>query len=73
MPEKFNYYKEEMTRILPVDEYGVSIQIRTTKGYTKWLALNPESFRELQSAFKNEVTCAGEFPEPDNNELETGQ
>jgi hypothetical protein len=51
MPDNYNYYKEEMTRIIPVDQYGVSIQIRTTVGYTKWLQLNPESFKSLQETF----------------------
>ena len=60
MPEKYNYYKDEMTRILPVDQYGVSIQIRTTKGHTKWLNLNPESFQTLQETFKEQITLEGQ-------------
>lgn len=55
MDETYNYYKEEMKRILPADEYGISIQIRTTKGYTKWLALNAESFKIFQEIFAKEV------------------
>lgn len=45
MAEKYNYYREEMKRVLPIDQYGISIQIRTTTGNTKWLALNAESLR----------------------------
>ena len=43
--EEYNYYREEMSRLLPVDQYGFSFQIRTTRGTTKWLALNPDSLR----------------------------
>lgn len=43
--EKFNYYREEMTRVIPVDQYGMSFQLRTTRGTTKWMLLNGESLR----------------------------
>jgi len=60
MPEKYNYYRDEMSRILPVDQYGVSIQIRTNVGHTKWMALNPQSFQILQETFKEQVTIEGQ-------------
>ena len=31
--------------MIPVDQYGMSFQLRTTKGTTKWMALNAESLR----------------------------
>jgi phytoene dehydrogenase-like protein len=60
MSEKSNYYKDEMARILPVDQYGVLIQIKTTVGHTKWLALNPSSFQSLQETFKEQITSEGQ-------------
>ena len=47
MPEKYNYYRDEMQRILPIDQYGISIQIRTSSGKTKWMSLNRESLKIL--------------------------
>jgi hypothetical protein len=48
MSEK-TYYEDEMRRILPVDEYGISIQIKTSSGSTKWLTLNAESFQAFNA------------------------
>jgi hypothetical protein len=60
MPEQYIYYKDEMARILPVDQYGVSIKIRTQVGQTKWLALNPDCFKNLQEIFKEQITAEGQ-------------
>ena len=49
-----------MVRLLPVDQYGVSFQIRSALGHTKWLQLNPESFNNLQEVFHDQVTKEGQ-------------
>jgi len=41
--EATTYYAEELNRLLPADEYGISFQFSSNKGKTKWITLNDES------------------------------
>lgn len=41
--EATTYYADELNRLLPADEYGISFQFSSNKGKTKWITLNDES------------------------------
>lgn len=63
MKEKYCYVKEELKKLLPVNEYGVSIKLRSDSGETKWLLLDNEARVELinylSSAGKKKFICTG--------------
>ncbi len=52
---KENYYAKELSKLLPIDEYGVRIQLSSSNGQTKWIALNRESIKELNDFLNNIV------------------
>lgn len=43
-----SYYEDELNSILPIDEYGVSIQLRSNGRSTKWMRLNEECVTALK-------------------------
>lgn len=42
------YYHDQMKRLVPVDEFKVSIKMRSSSGETHWMELNAESFLALR-------------------------
>ncbi len=49
LKENFSYYRDEIKSILPEDEYGVQVQMSSTKGKTKWMNINKDFFKALES------------------------
>lgn len=47
--ENFKYYRDQIKSILPEDEYGVRVQMQSSRGSTKWMNLNKDFFEALDS------------------------
>jgi hypothetical protein len=76
MSEPYRYYDEEAKSLLPIDQYGVSIKMRSTKGETKWLQLNEESFKAVSytmTILKGADIESKEIKEPDTTEFLRGR
>lgn len=48
-----NYYEDELQNLLPVDQYGVQIVLKTTKGKTKNMDLNKQCFEAIVKFVKD--------------------
>lgn len=46
------YYQDQMKRLYPVDEFKVSIMMRSTSGETNWLTLNADCFTALRLFYR---------------------
>ena len=49
---KRTYYIDQMKRLNPVDEFKVSIKIRSTSGETNWMELNADCFTALRLFYR---------------------
>lgn len=47
-----SFEESEISTLLPVDEYGVKVQMSSTKGKTKFMTFGPELYRVLQKMHK---------------------
>jgi len=76
MSEPYKFYDAEAKCLLPIDQYGVSIKMRSTSGETKWLQLNEESFKAVSyilTILKGADIKPEETKEPDMTEFERGR
>jgi carbonic anhydrase len=76
MSEPYNYYNEQVKYLLPIDEYGVQIKMTSTKGGTKWMPLNDESFKAVTDVLiilRGASIKSEEIKDPDMTEFERGR
>ena len=50
--ENYDYYYSQLEKLLPIDEYGITIKVRSTNGQTNELNLNEESLKALEVFYK---------------------
>jgi hypothetical protein len=50
--ENYDYYAGELKRLLPVNQYGIQIQLSSDTNKTKYLDLNRECIKALEDFFK---------------------
>jgi len=42
--DTYDYTAEQMKQLLPVDQYGIQIKMKSTSGETKWLTIAPKGY-----------------------------
>jgi hypothetical protein len=47
--DAMSYYDSELKQLLPIDEYGISFQMKAGNKSTKWITLNRESIISLEN------------------------
>jgi hypothetical protein len=50
---EYNYYEKELKQLFPIDEFGVSFQMKAGNKSTKWITLNSKSILALENFLNN--------------------
>ena len=50
-----SYQEDQIKRILPADEFGVKIQLSSSKGKTKWMGFGKDVFKAMKSLLSGEL------------------
>jgi hypothetical protein len=53
--EYSSYYKSELNNVLPIDDYGCTIKIKSSKGESKWLNVNSDFVKAFNEFVKKNI------------------